>query len=108
VNPTKVEKNSVGTKKKPTSIIPKSPKTSVIRLPKPKATPTPVPSVKSSSKKTISLTTTLSKKKIHYVSESRQIAPISSSDVTSIGPKQLPKKEIRGKSFNFYGFSERK
>nr|GEX43139.1 hypothetical protein [Tanacetum cinerariifolium] len=98
VNPTKVEKNSAGTKKKPTSIIPKSPKTSVIRLPKPKATPTPVPSVKSSSKKTISLTTTLSKKKIHSVSESRQIAPISTSDVTSIGPKQLPKKRSEAKA----------
>nr|GEW08119.1 hypothetical protein [Tanacetum cinerariifolium] len=79
VNPTKVEKNSVGTKKKPASIIPKSPETSAIRLskPKPKATPTPVPSVKSSSKKTISSTTTSSKNKIHSVSESRRIAPIS-------------------------------
>nr|GEW71118.1 hypothetical protein [Tanacetum cinerariifolium] len=97
VNPTKVEKNSIGTKKKPTSIVPKSPKTSAIRLLKPKATPTPVPSVKSSSKKTISSTTS-SKKKIHSVSKSRQIAPISSSDVTSTGPKQLPTKGSEAKA----------
>lgn len=79
VNPTKVEKNSVGTKNKPASIIPKSPESSATRLSKPKskATPTPVPPVKSSSKKTISSNTTSSKNKIHSVSESRQIAPIS-------------------------------
>nr|GEV74258.1 hypothetical protein [Tanacetum cinerariifolium] len=88
------------TKKKPASIIPKSPETSAIRLLKPKAIPTPVPSVKSSSKKTISSTTS-SKKKIHSVSESKRIALISSSDVTSTGPKQLPTKGSEAKASTY-------
>ncbi|CAH1434093.1 unnamed protein product [Lactuca virosa] len=65
VNPTKLEM-----KKKPTSIIPKSPETSSTRLLKPKATPTPMASTRSSSSKKANATSSSSLKKTNATSSS--------------------------------------
>ncbi|XP_024991440.1 protein WVD2-like 7 isoform X2 [Cynara cardunculus var. scolymus] len=75
VNPAKVEKNFVGTKKKPSSPIPKPPGTSVTKLSKPKATPTPMPAARSSSKKANAPSS--SKSKTPSVSEGIRVAPKS-------------------------------
>ncbi|GKE00152.1 leucine-rich repeat, cysteine-containing subtype protein [Tanacetum coccineum] len=78
VNPTKEEKPSAGMKRKRA--------TPTLSKPKSKAIPTPMPAVKSSSKKTTASTAS-SKIKIHSVSESRRIGPMSlhlSSSMNSV------------------------
>ncbi|KAI3696536.1 hypothetical protein L1987_79554 [Smallanthus sonchifolius] len=72
INPNKVEKNSIGTKKKPASLVPKSPETPATRLSKPKAT-----SASSLKKASAPSSSSSSKNKNHSVSESRRVAPAS-------------------------------
>ncbi|KAI3816833.1 hypothetical protein L1987_16538 [Smallanthus sonchifolius] len=78
INPNKVEKNSIGMKKKPASLIPKSPETPATRLSKPKAT-------SASSLKKASAPSS-SKNKNHSVSESRHVAPVSRKAAEKISP----------------------
>ncbi|XP_071715958.1 uncharacterized protein [Rutidosis leptorrhynchoides] len=89
VNPNKMEKNQVGTKKKPASIVSASSQTSFAKLTKPKVTHTPVPKRANSSsaskntisssefKKPIDSTSSLLKSKTPYLSQSMRVTPTS-------------------------------
>ncbi|KAJ0678424.1 hypothetical protein HanOQP8_Chr12g0447811 [Helianthus annuus] len=80
VTPNKVEKNPIGMKKKPASLIPKSPETPASTLskpkPKPKPKPTSAPTLKKASAPSSSAVSS-SKNKYQSLSESRRVTPVS-------------------------------